>query len=89
MRRECRCRLCGSQLEEDANGECAEWETRYCSWTCYVTDQMLPPVPIERFEDVCNVKASVLSMRYTIIVRGDNDPVYKEEFSEEEDDIMR
>lgn len=50
---------------------------------------MLPPVPTERLEDVVNVKPLVLSLRYALIIKGDNDPIYKEEFAEEEDDLMR
>lgn len=89
MRRERRCRLCGQPLHEDSLKEACDWEIKYCSYLCYLTDALLPPVPVETLEKIYNVSGRVMAARYNIVVVGEKDPIYKECFNEEEDDISR
>ena len=89
MRRHRRCLLCGEQLREKACGEYRDWEVKYCSYLCYLTDRILPKLPDEKLGKICNLPTRIMIARYEMIVSGENDPIYKEKFEEEEDCVMR
>ena len=89
MRRDRCCRLCGLPLKEKSCGEYKDWEVGYCSYLCYLTDQILPIPSIEDEKTVFSLPVRIMRLRYEMIVSGENDPVYKEKFEEEEDCISR
>lgn len=89
MRRECRCRLCGTMLTESKNKEYSGWEISFCSYLCYLTDALLPIVPIEESRTIYRLSSRVIMARYELIISGDSDPIYKGKFEEEEDNLMR
>lgn len=89
MRRHRRCQLCGELLREKECGEYKDWEIKYCSYLCYLTDRILPPVPKDDLCRLYNIPARIMVVRYEMVVSGESDPVYNEKFEEEEDCLMR
>lgn len=87
MRRFTHCMLCGRLLTEDQQQEYDGWRAQYCCRLCYETDMKLPKP--EKEVMVFQVSRKIMMARYSLLVDGEQDSIYHEDFDEEEDDIMR
>lgn len=82
-----RCKLCGQRINYDDLLGHDHWRNNYCCYLCYSVDASLPEP--EDTKGLYGVPEWMASIRYKIIVDGDDSAVYKEAFTEEEDGIKR